>query len=502
MRGPLLAVLLVAGAILLRFEGTALEYLPLDSWMYAAAADAHGVFTARPWGYRLLGPALVSLTPDVRSGFAALMALSLCGAGLGLYLFLRRLGHGEAAALCGVALFAVSGPVAYSIRNPYVCEPLTACLGILFLLALASRAPLGALALLAALAALSKEIALGLLALVFLLRREERGWRGALLDAALVSAPALLMTALLRVAWTPQFAAVWGLPGGGAVPVLWERLGPGLLDPGLLLGGVLPLALVGACTARGRALWTTWAPLAVVYTLLPFSAWLYDPRPGRLPFFGETVHRLLIYALPLLLPLALAPWPGPRTTPGPIAFARGWNRLGWALAALLASSPLWALDGYRRGPLPERFNGPVVRALFGESLRAAAALDRGEGVRYELERELPGRATRRAALRFFLRGGWGSFPYLDPGPAVMDAARGELSIPAGHRPPRSLQLTLSAPAPADVRFEVEGRAAGECRVEAQTTCAVALDGVVRGDNAVLVHGTPGLRLHALALQPR
>jgi hypothetical protein len=509
MRGPLLALVLVAGAILLRFEGTALEYLPLDSWMYAAMADDPRVYTATPWGYRLLGPLLVSVAPNVRDGFAALMVFSLCGAGAAMFLFLRALGHGERAALAGVLAFAVTDPFATAVRNPYLCEPLTVFLACAFLAALAARAPLGLLALVATLGALSKEIFLGLLPLVFLVRRPDRGVPRALAEAALVATPPLLLTALLRVAWTPQFPAVWGLPGRRVLPVLWERLGPGLLDPELLLLGLTPLALIGVFTPRGRELRATWAPMALVYFLLPFAAWLYDPRPGRLPFFGETLHRLWIYAVPLMIPLALALWPRDATgrPPGAApAAGRAWagraNVPGWIGAALVASLPLWALDDYRRGPLPERFNGPVVRALFGESLHVARAMGRGDKLRYDLEAELPGRATRRAAQRFFLRSGWGAFPYLEPGAVQLEQPSGEISVPAGSSRPLYLQLTLSAPAPTLVRLERAGVELGRVEVAERQAVGVWLEGLVRGDNTVRVVAAPGLRLHVYELQPR
>lgn len=506
-RGPTLAVVAMAACVALRFEGTALEYLPLDSWMYAAMADEPRVFTATPWGYRLLGPLLVSVAPNVRDGFAALMAASLCGAAAALFLFLRGLGHGERAALVGVLTFAVTDPVTTAVRNPYLCEPLTAFFACAFLAALAAGAPLGLLALVAALGALSKEIFLGLLPLVFLVRRPGRGVPRALADAALVATPALLLTALLRVAWTPQVPAVWGLPGQRVLPVLWERLGPGLLDPELLLLGLTPLALIGAFTARGRELRTTWAPMALVYFLLPFAAWLYDPRPGRLPFFGETLHRLWIYAVPLMIPLALALWP--RTTAAasttgetvPAGRARA-SVAGWVGAALIASLPLWALDDYRRGPLPERFNGPVARALFGESLHVARAMGRGDTLRYDLEAELPGRPTRRAAQRFFLRGGWGPFPYLEPGAAQLEQPRGEISVPAGSSRPLFLQLTLSAPFPTPVRLERAGVEVARFDVAERRAFGVWLEDLVRGDNPLHIVAGPGLRLHTLELQPR
>lgn len=505
-RGPLLAVVAMAACVALRFEGTALEYLPLDSWMYASMADDPRVYTATPWGYRLLGPLLVSVAPNVRDGFAALMAASLCGAAAALFLFLRALGHGERAALVGVLVFGVTDPVATAVRNPYLCEPLTAFFACAFLAALAARAPLGVLALVAVLGAFSKEIFLGLLPLVFLVRRPQRGVRRALVDAALVATPALVLTALLRVAWTPQFPAVWGLPGQRVLPVLWERLGTGLLDPELLLLGLTPLALIGVFTARGKELRTTWAPMALVYFLLPFAAWLYDPRPGRLPFFGETLHRLWIYAVPLMIPLALALWPRATpagSAPAPLpAWPRSAGLAGWVGAALIASLPLWALDDYRRGPLPERFNGPVVRALFGESLHVARAMGRGDTLRYDLEAELPGRATRRAAQRFFLRGGWGPFPYLEPGPAQLEQPSGEISVPAGSSRPLFLQLTLSAPFPTPVRLERAGVEVARFEVAERQAFGVWLEDLVRGDNAVRVVAAPGLRLHAYELQPR
>jgi len=305
VRSIVLVLLVASAALVWQPRSLPLELLPADSWIYAAMADEPTVFTARPWGYRLLGPWLVHGLFESHRGFATLAPAVLVLATVLLFFFLRRLGHGQGVSLLAAAAFALSGPVAVGLENPYLCEPLTVLLEVAFLLAVESGAGLGVLALLAVLAVLSKEILLVLLPLVFLARWPREGIRRALAAAALVALPALAVTALMRLWWAPHLLTPYHLPDADVLPLALDRLQRSWAKTGFWLGGVTPLALLGAFTPAARPFLRRYGYLVVLFLALPFVAWVYDPRPGRLPFFGVTVRRLLVYALPVLLPLAL-----------------------------------------------------------------------------------------------------------------------------------------------------------------------------------------------------
>src|SRR4029079_15986929 len=83
-------------------------------------------------------------------GFEALCFVSLSLAGGMLLLFLRRLRHGELAALPGVVGLRLSGRVAESVRVPILGEPVAVLLQLAFVVALEAGARLGGLALLPA----------------------------------------------------------------------------------------------------------------------------------------------------------------------------------------------------------------------------------------------------------------------------------------------------------------------------------------------------------------
>ena len=212
VRGVVLVLLVASAALVWQPRSLPLELLPADSWIYAAMADEPSVFTARPWGYRLLGPWLVHGLSGSHRGFAYLAPTALVLASLLLFLFLRRLGHGQGVSLVAAAVFALSGPVAVGLENPYLCEPLTVLLEIAFLLAVESGAGLGVLALLAVLAVLSKEILLVLLPLVFLARWPHKGIPRALGAAALVALPALAVQCEAEAHRGLQLSALQDLP--------------------------------------------------------------------------------------------------------------------------------------------------------------------------------------------------------------------------------------------------------------------------------------------------
>src|SRR6185503_2780798 len=160
-----------------------------DPYVYVAMAEHPPFFTAAPWGYRILGPALAGLAPEehVVGALTALTLASLAAAGGLLFLFLRRLGHGAVPALAAVAAFALCGPVGAALGAPFLGDPLALALLLAWLVALEAGAPLGVVALLAVLSALSKETFVFLLPAVYVAVRPQRG-RARALRAALAVA--------------------------------------------------------------------------------------------------------------------------------------------------------------------------------------------------------------------------------------------------------------------------------------------------------------------------
>src|SRR6185436_13634370 len=132
------------------------------------------------------------------------------------------------------------------------------------------------------------------------------------------------------------------------------------------------------------------------------------------------VPRLLLYALPVLIPLALSAlegiWPAsaPWVTraPGPAA-----GRAAWVVALLVALAPFLLLDRYRRIDLRGPRDGPYVLAVCRESWRAARRLERGEAVVLDPEGFRWDPASREAVggMRWFLREGWGENPHYGTG---------------------------------------------------------------------------------------
>src|SRR5438876_253909 len=135
--GLRLALLLSAGLAAHQRERVRVGYtrfdLPnFDAYVYVTMADAPAFFTAAPWGYRVLAPRIVHLFPPRArlSAFRGLAFTCIVGSGGLLFLFLRRLGHREAVALVGVALFVLSRPVRLALSMPMLGEPLAVLLEI------------------------------------------------------------------------------------------------------------------------------------------------------------------------------------------------------------------------------------------------------------------------------------------------------------------------------------------------------------------------------------
>lgn len=521
-RGFALAVLATGAALALqyRWHQEAIErydrqVLPaFDAYVYMAMADAPRVFTLPPWGYRITTPWIVHALPfaSTADGFRCVTFGALTLAGGLLFLFLRRLGNGPGPALVAVAAYGLSSAVGATVSYVFLSDPLTLVLELLLLLVLEAGAGVGVLALIAVAGTLTKEAFLLLLPAVYFLRREREGDRRAAAQALGAVGAALAATLLLR-SWTPYLrAAPPALPDADTFWLGVYRILAGTGDWWLpaLLGGVTPLALLGAARRASRPLLRRFGYLLLLTLALPFAASVYTGDSRSVPFFADDVPRLLLLALPVLLPLALAAiWPRPAPPSPARPTARWLEAVAAAAAVVLAALPPLALDSYRRVDLRGPRDGRLVLALCRESLAVARRLERGKLVSYDPEdrRFTPGKVDPHLLerMRWFLRDGWGPMPHYATGPVIMQAAAATLLLPCFRPADLDLVLTLSAPSQARLRVEVNGHPIGELGLgpgPAKQQLRIQATALFRGDNALrLVGAGPGARLHALVLRP-
>lgn len=522
-RGALLALLLAAG--ILAFRQSRLDdrvvhdrfQLPaFDAYAYVAMAENPSVFTVAPWGYRVLTPLVVGALPgrDVIRRFRWLTFAGLSLAGGLTYLFLRRLGHGAHASLAGAALLAASGPVGEVVGYPYLVEPLALVLEVGFLLALEAGAGAGLLALLSVVAACNKELQLLLLPLVYFARRDRDGARLAAWKLLAATAGALAATAILRWVWAPV-ASLPSLPSpdswGAILGNLWQHRAETV--GGLLLTGLLPLAAAGACLARARPYLRRYGYLLFVTLAFPFVAWMNLGEKRPLALFGRNTDRLLLFAVPALLPLALMALESlfrrPRSEAPPQVVSVRWaERAAWILTALVLAGLAVGLDRYRRADLRGARDGPLVLAFCRETQRAAARAERGEEVSFDIGRQRyewgVSPSAEMGRMRWFLRDGWGTLPHYGTGDAVVRGREATLVVPCLR--PRALAMTLrlEAPRAIAVGFSINARPLQQALVGPGVTpvaLQVPAELLFRGDNLLRLDGpdaTETLTLRSLS----
>jgi hypothetical protein len=462
-------------------------------------ATRPAVFTVAPWGYRLLTPTLVEAWPvrTVRA-FRDVTAAGLVVTGALLFLWLRRLGNGEWASLLAVLAFSLSGPVGEAVRYRFLVEPVTAALLAAFLLALAAGAPLTVLAFVATLGTLSKEFFLLLVPLVFFERRRSLGFSRALAATALVALPPLVLTAMLRYGWTPYLQAPLPQPGGALLATAWLRFSESFPDWRLaaLMGGLTVLAIAGAFLPRGRSLAVAGAYLFLV-TLLP-------PFINPVGFFANDIHRLLIYALPAALALALVALDrvAPHIASGPAPWrAPAWLSWTAGAATLVVIVGTWArVDPYRRVDLQAPRDGPLTLAVCRESLRTATRLERGETVSFDMADqvfkwgETP--LFQFDRMRWLLREGWGERPQYASGDAVVSGPEARVLLPVLVPRDMSVVLEMAAPSAGPMTASVNGNPVGTGEV-----LRIPAAALYRGDNVLSLVVPAGSRLRRLELRP-
>jgi hypothetical protein len=485
-------------------------------------AEQPEFFTVAPWGYRILPAWLAGAFPGVGPvrGFRLLAWASLLGAGVLLFKLLRRFGHGEGLALLGVAFYALSGPVGEALDYPFVADPLCLLLLILFLIGLEARVGLPALALVAVLGALTKEILLAELPLLLVAARSESRGLKAWLSGALAALPALAVTLALRAWWTPYLAG--SPPSLGAAHVTnaltliaasWRQW----WAPALV-GGLVPLACLGALRPVARPYLLRYGYLLVAYCALPFVAGAYvgtEEQPRD--FFSGDVPRLMLHAVPLLIPLALLAVdvlrPQRRAPPPPAPWPR-WARraaVGGCIALILA--PFIVLDRYRRIDLSGQRDGLVVLATIRESLRAAARLERDRAIVFapEEHRWVPGKfpAPLMGQMRWFLREGFGPQPQYGVRDIFLRTPDARILVPS--LAPRALELAvrLSASPPETVAVAFNGRPLARAAIgdlPTRVVVDVPQDAVLRGDNVLTLGRSgdtrPGPRVLLVEVRPR
>jgi hypothetical protein len=476
--------------------GFALTSLPgFDAYVYAAMAERPGVFTVAPWGYRILAPTLAHALIPSRPlrAFRRITFVTLTAAAVLLFAFARRVGFRAPAALVGMVAFCVSSPVGEALKSPFAGEGLAVALETCLLLGVASGASLPCLLLLTALGLLTKDVFLFFVPLAYVPLRRRLDRRGAVAATAVLVLLAIGVNAALRLYWTPQIHTPH--------PILDRRLLHDFLGAlraegshpftASLLAGIVPAALVGALRRAARPFLLRYGYLAAITLALPFLAWLNVPATHVFSFFGD-VPRLHIYALPLLIPLALLAldhiW---HVFDGPPATAWETPRLvrwGLAGAAVLAVAlPFLAADTYRRYPLHVRREGFQVFLACRTSPRVAERLARGESVELTSQvsdAEPPGSPARR---RWYLMEGWPDGAVFGTGDFVLQETPGVLLIPCLGRQSLTVDARVRATRPSTLSATINDQLLPPVTLaEGYTSAQWALPAraLFRGDNVL------------------
>jgi len=472
-----------------------------DGHVYAAMAEQPRFFTVAPWGYRILEPWLVFLLPasSAAAGFFWLNLLLLAGAVFAAGWWLRRLGFSDAAASLASFAFAASPPIVLLLRYQVLVDPLAVLLLVLIYCEL-ERRDLPVLMALFAAAALTKET--GLMALTLLplhLAARGRILRG-LVDSAVVAAPALALSILIRVSWgspepPPSSFSVLDLTLGRIITSGWTLTGT------VLLSGLSLLAAIGLTRESSIGLRIQ----GVLMWMFTFGLILANPYH----YSVSDLPRLSVFAWPALLPLALA-GAGFKRSPAPLKPpGRDGLRTTAAVLTLLSCLGLVAAtDPYRRAPFVQTPNAVALLGRMRESLKTAQALDRGEV--FEFDPRSPRYAepiTERFNLtegrrqRWFLYEGFGPDAVFESGEPEF-VGEGRLLLPL--LDPRNVRLNIDIAGPegATVTVDVTGRAIARIKAGVPASFVLPARAMVRGDNLLRFRGPAGDRFRLLRFEAR
>jgi len=531
VRGVALALLVVAASALLvnahfhlrhpEAHGFAIAHLWwFDAYVYLSMAENPATFTVAPWGYRVLVPWLAHVAHPEKPlrSFRHITLGALAAAGALLFLFLRRLGFGWWACWLGLIAFSVSTPVGEALKNPFVVDGVGIALALAFLVGL--QAGVGVLPLLVSLALgmWTKDLFLAFVPLLVIPLRRRLSLTRAVAVTVLVGLVALSLPVALRAYWTPHIATPRPALGTHLIPLFIQDVrsvaGP-RAALATLLGGLLPLALVGAVTRVARPFLVRYGYLAILTFAVPYLAWMNVPDTRPFGFLGD-VPRLHIYALPFLIPLALiglgrlVPRLAPHWPPDvPRGVAASPLVTGLAVAVLAATvcGPFLLVDRYQRVALHARRDGMQILLTCRHTLTVAERLRRGETVVLPVEphESLAPRDPRR--WRWFLYGPWPDDVYTGDSDLRLANRPAALLIPTLEPATLEVGLRLVGAAQTAVALDVNGTPVGRLRVgTVARTRKIRLPAaaLLRGDNVLtLAPRDPGVKvvIEGVTLRP-
>ena len=461
-----------------------------DAHVYVAMAEEPRVFTLRPWGYRILLPALLGAFLPTRlivPGFDWAVRASLVIASGLLYVYLRLLGGTMRAALLAVFAMMLTPSVGAAFANPFLVEPFAPMLLLVALIAIEADVSPWAIAFSLLVLSLSKEIWLLLLPIIFL-KSLEKGVQPAALGTLRIAAPALWVNLLMRFLWSPQAGAA--APGSdyvGALASIASNIG--VFAPQFLLGGLTIAALLALHRDEAREYLLRHALTLLPLLALPLFAAAYTGEGAATSFFADDVRRLLIYVIPFAAALAIHLDPAhqsPRALP-----SSAWlQKASQIVVVAFLAAPL-ALDRYSRIDLSTSRDGPYVLGFARETLRTARKLDRGEPVVLDPEeRKFAWGVTppnELQKLRFFLGDGFGPLAHYGIHDIKMRDPSATLVIPVLEPRRLAIKATMDARESVWVTFLAGGSKVGEALVGPQAV-AVTLDiggsRLFRGDNPI------------------
>lgn len=471
-----------------------------DGHVYAAMAESPRVFTLAPWGYRILEPWIVHVLPgSAAAGFFGVNLVLLSGTVYVVGAWVRRLGFSSAAAALAASALASSSPMRGLLEYQVLVDPLAILLLAAILYEMVDPDLLVLMALFAA-ATLCKEASLAFLVLAPIALIPRLGWVRGVLDSAVVAAPALGLTVLLRLTWgNPVPAARFSILEVTLGRIIESSLA---LAVAAAMSGLLFLALVGLFRETSVELRIQ----GVVLWFVTFGLVLLNPYH----YSVNDLPRLSIFAWPALLPLALS---GLGFKRSPVAKVRRPAPIGRTIApvfTLLISVGLVAsTDSYARAPFEESPDPVAMVGRIRESLKTANVLEEGGTFAFDAD---SGRfavpVTERFNLtearqqRWFLYRGFGRDAVFGSG---APGFRGEASILIPILVPRTARIRIAFKGPdgARVTLAVSGLDIGWAAADGSTVELTApARALVRGDNLVRLRGPEGASIGLLSFEVR